>query len=248
MIDSFERAGSAVKMARLREHFRMDIDRFFHISLKNKYVFAQTPKVASSTLKSSLTKLEITGTRINASEIGLHPTIVQSAHVKPYQLPEQTLSKIFFGKSFFRFCFVRHPYSRVLSAYLDKIVRNEPAGARFRKEMGVAEDYEVSYETFLLNLKDQRSCSDSWDPHWRPQFSLLRPDEIKYHLIGKLERFDADFENLDKHLGGKLGAYQRQSPHRTDANSVVERYMTKKNRKIIDEIYQIDFEMFDYND
>lgn len=231
---------------KLKAFFGHSIDAFFHISLKNRYLYVQNPKVASSTIKSKLIKIEIEGTNIKRSDIGLHPDVLRSVHVKPYQITDLLLEEILTSDHFIRFCFVRSPVSRVLSAFLDKIMRNEPEGIVFKNSIGISANEDISFADFVRTLYEARDNKLSWDPHWRPQFALLRPDLIRYNLIGKFEEFDANYERLNFLMKGRLGNYEVRAPHKTGASQKVHDFVSDVDLKLIHEIYKNDFKFFGY--
>ncbi|MGZ9809366.1 sulfotransferase family protein [Pseudoroseicyclus sp. H15] len=225
--------------------FGNEINAFFHISLKHRYLYVQTPKVASTTVKSKLIEVEIAGSGIPRAQVPPHPDRVGSVHVKPYQLPPHMLQEVLEGE-FTRFCFVRDPFARVLSAYLDKIL-NEPADrAAFCKGHGVQVEDDITFADFVELLWTHRDRRPRWDPHWRPQWLLLRPDLVRYGLIGKIESFDADFAALDARLGGLLGAYEARAPHRTNAAALLAEHYTPEIREKVALLYGEDFRRFGY--
>lgn len=232
----------------LRENYGKGIDSFFHISLKHRYLFVQTPKVASTTLKRALVKLEIRGTKLKLKDIGLHPTLLTSVHVKPFQLPGQMFRGVLTGDQFKRFCFVRNPYARILSAYMDKVagLDKRGLGAGFRRQYGLDEYASVSFKEFLDLLRFGDIGETDWDQHWRPQFILLRPDLIKYDLIGKLETFDDSYAELKTLLKDKIDDYRTIAPHKTNAADLLDEHYTPELRAIVADLYAKDFEHFDY--
>ncbi len=235
-----------VRTKDITEHYGAYINACMHISLKNKYLYVQTPKVASTTLKGELISLEVRGTQISTKGIGLHPDIIQSVHVKPYQLPGGRLNDVFFNSDYVRFCFVRDPYTRILSAFLDKIQRKKPEGLNLLRGNGFSDDYDLSFDEFLNLLIEDRSNCKGWDPHWRPQFHLLRPDLINYTIIGKIESFEKDYDSLNTLLGGKLTPYKTRAPHKTDAASKTREFYTASSRRIVSDIYSDDFHYLGY--
>lgn len=232
----------------LRENYGQNIDSFFHISMKNRYLFVQTPKVASTTLKRALVKLEIRGTKLKLEDIGLHPTLLTSVHVKPFQLPGQMFRSVLRGGAYKRFCFVRDPYSRILSAYLDKIagLDKRGLGAGFRRNYGLDEAAPVSFKDFLELLKTGAIEEKNWDQHWRTQFTLVRPDLIKYDLVGKLETFDDSYAELKVLLKDKIDDYRTIAPHKTNAADILDDHYTPDLRAIVADLYAKDFEYFGY--
>jgi hypothetical protein len=230
----------------LKSHFGHSLNDFLHISLKNNYLYVQNPKVASSTIKAKLIATEIEGTNLDQGEIGLHPDVVGSVHVKPYQLPDAMLDDVLFSPSFLRFCFVRSPTSRVLSAFLDKIERNEPEGIEFKRSMNIAQEERIRFSDFLSMLHRNQHSKLSWDPHWRPQFALLRPDLVNYTVIGRFEDFDNSYKSINELLSGKLGPYEVKAPHKTGASDKIRNYITEADLRLIQDIYKNDFSYFGY--
>lgn len=91
------------------------------ISLRNKFLFARVPKVANSSLKHLIYNMEkmpwsdpIREDMVHDSNYGpvLRPALLG------YESP--ILHRALFSDQFFRFTFVRNPYARALSGYLDR--------------------------------------------------------------------------------------------------------------------------------
>ena len=89
--------------------------------------------------------------------------------------------------------FIRHPFERLVSAYLDKFIVNK--NSEFIK---VLQDYEVENELHIYNLKFEHFVkfvideisSDSMSEgslHWWPYSRLCKMCEIDYDYIGHLE-------------------------------------------------------------
>lgn len=241
-----ERNMNEIIREKLKAHFGPSLNAFLHISIKNNYLYVQNPKVASSTIKAKLIATEIEGTNINKEEIGLHPDVVRSVHIKPYQLTDAMLDDVLFSSNFIRFCFVRSPISRVLSAFLDKIQRNEPEGVAFKRSMNIAPEENISFYEFLSILHKNQNNKRLWDPHWRPQFALLRPDLVKYTIIGKFENFDTSYYKINDLLKGKLGPYEIRAPHKTGASEKINDEIRERELQMIHEIYRNDFIAFGY--
>ena len=98
-----------------------------------------------------------------------------------------------------KFLFVRNPYERLLSAYLDKfvspnklfyyggryIVRNYRQNANYKSR---ACGHDVSFEEFITAVLSQ----NFHDGHWCPIYKLCRLNHIQYSHIGKMETFTQD--------------------------------------------------------
>lgn len=98
------------------------------ISLRNRYVYFPIPKAANSTLKWLLYYFE-TGGRLSSNSTIFRKrnanTLVHDPYFGPLLLPSsiETGSQIDYdlmSPGFLRFSFVRNPYTRSLSAYLDR--------------------------------------------------------------------------------------------------------------------------------
>ncbi|MBD8876654.1 sulfotransferase family protein [Roseibium polysiphoniae] len=242
----------------------------FNISIKNQYVFVEVSKAACTTLKSNLSKLEIKDEKLPDHFESVvkrpHRPINESVFVKPYQLGQDNFDRIIRNKDFLKFAFVRDPYSRALSAYLDKFARGKELNVmrNLRKELAEirqisVEDEEglltdVSFSEFCqaLALKKESFPKNlfAFDQHWRPQAAHLCCSIIKYDFIGKIENFEEDIAYvLSKIFPTNITrdiVIEENSPHKTSSSQRVGDYYTTQERHIIEAIYAEDFELFDY--
>ena len=233
----------------LRDHYGAQLNSIFDISLKNRYLYVKTPKVASSTINRRLVMLELIGAPMRQSKVGLHPRVTAAVHLKPYQLPDSMLDEVITSGKYLRFCFVRNPYSRILSAYLDKIVSHAHPSAPVYRHFDrnyAKSDESVSFAEFLSYLQSTLARRDNWDPHWRPMTSILRPDLVPYDVIGRIESFDTDFQEINRRLGGIIPDAPSATPHRTDAGKKMDDIYTDPLRATVRTIYEADFETFGY--
>ncbi|MDN2566005.1 sulfotransferase family protein [Aquibium sp. A9E412] len=216
-----------------------------NISLNGRYVFVENPKVASSTIKSRLHSNELIGLR--NMRVGPHPEITSSPMVKPYQLPVDQLCDILFGPDFYKFTFVRNPFERLLSCYLDKIVGSAPEktqvdGYWTRTHGAAKENYSFSeFVEAVANTND-----NARDKHWRTQCRVTMVGYIDYSFIGR-------FETLAQHLNQvqRVGRIDFRdvaevSPHKTGASTKLKEYYTPEIVEKVVDIYEPDFERFKY--
>jgi hypothetical protein len=136
----------------------------------------------------------------------------------------------------FKFAFVRNPYTRVLSGYLDKVLRDR----QIRAELGYNDGDQVTFGDFLRNIANRDL--HGLNRHFRPQSLLISP-KLQLDLLGRLETFDRDFQVVLDRLGAP--AYEDDRTHRTDAA----RHLTligSEEKRLIDEIYNEDFRRFGY--
>ena len=217
-----------------------------YVSLKNKYVFVETAKVACSTIKLTLQRFELGDENFSRENFeDIHDRNF-SPLLKLQQVPN--FDVLLKQDHYFRFCFVRNPYTRILSAYLDKI-----AGNSFREKSIVLSQLghnmrdmsiPISFEQFVSAVEKQPLSM--MDNHWRPQYYSTYQDTINYDFIGKLERFDEDYS----YVMDKLGAsdyYIKESRHATGSSSKFAEYYTEDLLERVCKLFQIDFEKFGYN-
>jgi hypothetical protein len=232
------------------ENFNYSIN----ISLLNKYIYVETPKVACSSIKLTLHRLEIENPKLEKDFRKIH-----SREYSPLLMPTQVgnFDEILSSKKYYKFCFVRNPYTRLLSAYLDKIENTgEEVWIRHRENYFEAcgikpttEELkqEITFKEFVTNISNH--TIKEMDPHWRPQYYQTLQDHINYDYIGKFENIDSDLPKvLSKIFGRKYKKYITEiTKHKTNANSKVKEYYTDEITDIVYEKYKKDFEYFGYS-
>ena len=155
--------------------------------------------------------------------------------------PEQVLTQ------FFVFSFVRNPYTRILSAYMDKMVRDVPERTRLLPTLGF--DPDKPPPPFIDFLKAVQSQRDDWrDIHWTTQSRLLQSNNISYSYIGRFETFATTFPKVLERIGipPKFHDPSYVPHHATRANDRVAQYIGPKEREVIGAIYYADFNNFAY--
>ncbi len=207
-----------------------------------KVVYVETPKVACSTIKRVLQLLETDG---DESKI---PESVHDRMHSPLAMPSKidcSLPELFAGPEFFRFSYVRNPFSRALSTYFDKVVNNEAERRRLIPELGLAPEYTPSLEEFLHKIQLQKPYHR--DIHWSTQYYLLQPNKVAYSFIGRFETFAVTWPLvLSKIAPQQFRKYQETSVrhHRSDASNLASTYLNPSVTKLILDIYDEDFDEF----
>jgi len=216
-----------------------------NVSLKNKYVFVETAKVACSTIKLTLQRLELEDKYFKRE-------VFQDVHVRAYspllslqQVPD--FERLFINDDYFRFCFVRNPYERILSAYLNKIKGN----SMMEKSIILSQlghdmrdlSIPVSFEQFISAIEKQPVSM--MNNHWRHQYYSTYQDTINYHFIGKLEKFDEHFSYVMEKVGASP-YYIKEARHATGSSSKFNEYYTDDLLERVYNVFQIDFETFRY--
>lgn len=204
------------------------------VNHRKRYVFLDNPKSASSTVKRELWDIEKAEGRKKGEAVA---TSIHGAR----------FLKTSFGREirdYFSFAVVRNPYSRVLSAYLDKVASERAAGMVFRKQAGLANDAAVSFADFVRAISKSTPIED--DRHWTLQYDNLLQECFRIDLIGSVENIGAFFGAFSerfKMAGGNLD----RSPHATGAAEKVSRYYDDELQSLVAEKYRRDFEVFGYS-
>lgn len=223
-----------------------DLDYSIHVSLKYNYIFFEIPKVACSTIKLTLQRMEFEEpnfSRLNFED--LHDRRL-SPLLKLHQLPD---AESYLKKSnFLKFCFVRNPYERFLSCYLDKICHPTVFKKRLLEYLEgreVADRY-ISFEEFVEAVESQHP--KEMDNHWRPQYYLSCSGEIDFDFVGRLENFYSDFYAIGSQINSQFSEYYGvENRHKTNSNSYMNSYYTSSLYSKVFDIFEIDFDKFGYH-
>jgi hypothetical protein len=102
----------------------------------------------------------------------------------------------------FTLAFVRDPVSRVVSAYVEKIVRPGPdalfePAREVLAALGVGASRGISFREFVGFL--ERASDEELESHWRPQATFVRG--VRIDLLARMEASAAVLEALGKELG-----------------------------------------------
>lgn len=144
----------------------------------------------------------------------------------------------------FVFTVVRNPYSRVLSAYLDKVGRLRHQGRRFvhwAQRHGQPTDF-LGFCRFL------RHGGLFLDMHWAPQADILCLPLERFDFIGRVESLDRDLPLVLQHLFGVAAALPgRRAGTPTHADQHLKEAYGAEQQQTIAELYRLDFELFGYD-
>ena len=156
-------------------------------------------------------------------------------------------------QEYFKFTIVRNPWSRLASAYLDKIY-NESGSMKTLKTRDVLKYYKrkhgksITYREFCNFLKfGDGLCSN---PHWAPQSALINMPISQLDVIGKCETFEDDLTYLVKRLFNVLDnelLISNGRHHKPNANSHLHELYDDYTRNIVRELCEDDFVNFGYD-
>ncbi len=193
------------------------------------------PKAASSTIKANLTSK-------NRSEIKSG----KPSYITPSQLSQKQIDHDF--QTFYKFTFVRNPYTRMLSAYIDKILKtgyfDKKPKAKISKAMLKKIGPRPSFHDFLFYLENGGLYSNI---HWAPQTSIFLIPVNDFDFIGKVEKINTDLQTvLHQLFQSGQGNIFRYSPHATQASHKITDYYDSQAQEIVYRLYKDDFETLNY--
>jgi dermatan 4-sulfotransferase 1 len=224
----------------------MAFDYAVNISLRYQYLYVETPKVGCSTIKATLQRLELDDKSFHRSDFEDWHIRAFSPLLKPSQVGD--FDRFMVRKEIFKFCFVRNPYTRLLSAWLDKIEGKKPQKAQILLQLGHDPnllDRVVTFEEFVRMVVTQPISM--MDPHWRIQYYQTFQKLIRFDFIGRFESMSSD---LHCALGRIAGNYElslvEEVRHATFAESKLADFYTLELRDLVFDKYQIDFDTFGY--
>lgn len=147
-------------------------------------------------------------------------------------------------KKAYVFTFVRNPFSRVLSAYLDKVGRRRHQGRRFL-------DWALRHGQpgdFLGFCRFLDAGALDLDMHWAPQADILFFPLDRFDFIGRVESLDHDLPYVLRELFGSdtIVPTSRRGTT-TNANLRLQEVYGPEEQQIIARLYRRDFEIFGYS-
>lgn len=214
------------------------------------FVYMATPKAACSTMKRVLYHLE--GKKPHESLPGIANVhyrfddgIGSVEDLASLMRLQQDPTRCFFAV-------VRNPFSRLASAWEDKIYQLSPNYRHVQKNVSTYLD--INPETpadfpgfvqWLYQTQDPMHC----DLHWRPQVYVLWSDLIKYHHIMHVENLVFGLSKVLEDLGCSESVDELLSTHTTNESLPRDwrALYDAKTAKFAQDFYSEDFEKYGYD-
>ncbi|XP_015284990.1 PREDICTED: carbohydrate sulfotransferase 8-like [Gekko japonicus] len=221
-----------------------------------RVIYCEVPKVGCSNWKKILLLLTLNLGRdpSEVDQIEIHKTrFLKRLSSYPSQQQMEFLS------NYTKVMFTRHPLERLVSAYRDKLLHNEPyfstvladeIRALFRRNINSTE--RVTFQEFVEYVVTRKH--KDLDIHWKPMFALCDPCNIHYDILGKYETLVQDAKQVLKRIGAPENLYypntkMYSSDKRTNENITWKylRQISWKNIEKLKVLYQMDFSLFNYS-
>uniref|UniRef100_G3MRX9 Carbohydrate sulfotransferase n=1 Tax=Amblyomma maculatum TaxID=34609 RepID=G3MRX9_AMBMU len=218
--------------------------------------FCFIPKVASTSLKAlfaPLLNVTIIGTRSDALHWSFH---YQTLRYGPATLLQSSRS------NYTKVLFVRHPFERLVSTYIDKALRGRSKMAwayrnYWDKIPGVRAENRCptfsEFIDFVLKMPVEHS-----DEHWAPYYYRCQPCLLDYDFVGKLETASRDFPRFFSLVDIKANETFLGNMSRKNTRDSVRDVRTTESKQYFAELsydqvmglyarYFYDFELFGYD-
>jgi hypothetical protein len=195
--------------------------------------YNRIPKAGSSTIIANLYSMKY---GINIASL-TDSRRAKYSFKKPSEMLNEEVDKI---SNYFKFTIVRNPYTRILSAYQDKI----SSGKKNLKNSFFADEI-PSFSEFCRYLE-----LGGWKDniHWAPQTSILLLPLKEYNYIGYVESLAEDLTNiLEKISNNYIKDILNFTQHKTGADDIYRQIYDSQSVAIVAKIYQPDFDAFGYN-
>jgi len=245
----------------------------FFLEKSNELLWCKVPKAASTSWLYAFLKMA----NVQEHELpedngmGLHAMLRDK-----YPLLAKNLYKKFIPSAL-KFVIVRHPFERLMSAYMDKL-DNYLRDLRFRGGYYHAmyggdivsryrEMYQAKFPKHPLFMRKEPSFVEfihyvietpvsEFDEHWRPMYLLCPPCHFNFDIIIKMDTFTRDSEYIlrQKDLDGYIklekkhsSIKQKKSEENLDPKQFLFSQLSKKMLRDLYNKYRVDCEMFEYS-
>lgn len=198
-------------------------------------VYVNNPKCGCSTVKNSLKQAQASRYRRDgrlAFEMRADP------HAADDCLKRKGIADLTRGDTRLVISSARNPYTRILSAYLDKIVSGDIC--KFHELHGRRP---ASFEAFLDVLTE--ADPSTLDPHFCPQHINLALPDVAYDAIFYLE----NLAPLQQALRRAFGDFEIETyaPHSRSARQKLQEFYTPRAAEIVQRLYAGDFARLGYS-
>ena len=200
---------------------------------RSKIVFNRLRKNANSTAMIALTRLE-------------NGLLLNSRTSKREACDLDDFTALAYNLSVFDWLLIiRDPYSRTLSAFLEKFRRED-----YIRKYGNFALSPDGFHRFLCWLKNGGLSADY---HWNLQTAHLLLPTNYYSRIIRFETFDPDFlrflQDKNPSIDSKFLAECTKlgTPHSTQSHAKIDTFYTKATTRLVSELFEVDFRTLGYS-
>ncbi|XP_077992231.1 carbohydrate sulfotransferase 8-like [Glandiceps talaboti] len=231
--------------------------RAFYFNDAYKCVYCSVPKAGTTNWKRILLVLQG----------DTNSTVTKFREVHSHHFP--TLRNVTDDRlsNYTTFLFTREPFSRLLSAFIDKFETpddtvydwakwGKKVAKKYRKQNGNTDNGNVTFVEFIQYLIDPATNPSKMDPHWRPVYLMCNICNMRYDFIGRIEHFKEDAYSFLKLINAsdvvKSLNFPSDNFHSTNASEkLYPNYYAKVPHEYLVRLYkryELDFELFGYEE
>jgi hypothetical protein len=229
----------------------VELDPRTAVSHRWRYVYLRVPKAANSTVTVTLTDRFPEAEMAQAEKIDMKLAAARKDGMTHFS----ALSSESAIDGYFVFSFVRNPYHRALSAFLDKVGPDPDLSGgetevhkRYRRfhgrEIAAKDGGRISFLGFCRYLADGGERDNA---HWMAQSRFLGLHD-RIDFIGRVESLASDLDTVVARIAGEGQRVdlKRAGPPATRADEKVKQYFCDESRALIERTYAADFERLGY--
>lgn len=190
------------------------------VSERSKLIYCPIPKAASSNWKYLLRKFEGLSDYDDLSKAH-DPSLSGLRYLSDYSPDE--VESLLRDQTYLKFTFVRDPYTRALSCYMDKFQNREEKYVeqeyqpflaqlldwRIARSIDATRTPRLSFPAFVDELAKQNPME--MNEHWMPQALLCGFGEMPYDFVGSMRTLQADSEFVLRSRNMSLERFPTQS-------------------------------------
>ena len=214
------------------------------ISHRNKFIFIHIPKCGGMSVESALRRFDCEYIYKHGKESESIPHLAKHATALDFK------SQIDDIESYFKFTFVRNPWSWAVSNFVFNEGRHAPYLNNL-KHSGY-KIYKRHFNSYSKEDGDIKNLFEFWLEWWvngcNPSQNMMFCDEDGRTLvdfIGRLENFEEDFNKVTDHIGIKGASLPHRNKNKK-SNIEYKEYYNENSRKMMEEHFKKDIELFNY--
>lgn len=212
------------------------------ISHKRKYIYVYVPKVACTTIREMLAKIDC---------IKYYPNWTQkNGRVLKTKFKRVRIDGISRHPDYYSFMFVRNPWDRLVSCYKEKVVRVRTLPNSPWVINGVYRPFQDMYNndfrtmTFTQFVSMVSKVPDAKsNGHFRSQYKFIGKYLTKLNFVGRFERFSEDLAVVKESLGI---TYKQKHLWKSKDRTPYQEYYTEKTKRMVAKRFSVDVELFNY--
>jgi hypothetical protein len=235
-----------------RDEIKSRLELATFVNLDRRYLYYEVPKAGCTSIKTLIHKLE------KLPSIDFAPPEVrrdmyihsrgQFGMPSLLDLTNEQQERVLTSPDFFRFSVVRNPYTRLVSAWKDKIWLCAPGFEAFYERLRgrVPERFEpkdlIKFSEFVDLIREENLSVSN--PHWRLQNQYIFPAAMNFSKIGKLERLH---ETLAEFCArANYPDFSQDNSNKMNSSLAAGEY-NQELAEIVFNLYRSDFEIFSYD-